>query len=467
MVTVVKQKGILMYIRSKLKRTAIIAVTAIMTISCVFSQLILTQKPSNSISASAYTDQYDDFLFALGKRESGNKYNIRGGNYLGRWQLGSSALQDAGFMNANGSWTALAKQYGVTSAETFLKSPAAQDYAVYRVHKKIWSYLVSNGASSYVGKNYQGLTVTVAGLVGAAHLVGPYALKKALSSNSSAADGAGTTAYSYMKLLGGYDISATITKSSIVDPTPSQAVTTNNPKETAAVTTAVTTTKKDKLNNSADEDNKSNTAKYDAEWVQANGDLNGDGKINSVDATLLLIYYSETLAGTDEPIDKFIAEYLGLDDEAEETTAIAEETTDITETTSESSTELTEETNESSISADDPMSSIILNNQEASSETEATETTEASETAEPTEATEPEAVKTTLGDLNKDGKVDSIDAIIVLQYYANSLIEDVNPASDSKKTDKKENTTTQTETAATEAVTVAKTDVTNETKADK
>ena len=113
------------------------------------------------------------------------------------------------------------------------------------------------------------------------------------------------------------------------------------------------------------------------------------------------------------------------------------------------------------------MSSIILNNQEASSETEATETTEASETAEPTEATEPEAVKTTLGDLNKDGKVDSIDAIIVLQYYANSLIEDVNPASDSKKTDKKENTTTQTETAATEAVTVAKTDVTNETKADK
>lgn len=456
MITVVKQKGILMYIRSKLKRTAIIAVTAIMTISCVFSQLILTQKPSNSISASAYTDQYDDFLFALGKRESGNKYNIRGGNYLGRWQLGSSALQDAGFMNANGSWTALAKQYGVTSAETFLKSPAAQDYAVYRVHKKIWSYLVSNGASSYVGKNYQGLTVTVAGLVGAAHLVGPYALKRALSSNSSAADGAGTTAYSYMKLLGGYDISATITKSSIVDPKPSQAVTTNKPKETVAVTTAVTTTKKDKLNNSADEDNRSNTVKYDAEWVQANGDLNGDGKINSVDATLLLIYYSETLAGTDEPIDKFIAEYLGLDDEAEETTAIAEETT---ETTAESSTELTEETNESSVSADDPMSSIILNNQETSSETEATETTEASET------TEPEAVKTTLGDLNKDGKVDSIDAIIVLQYYANSLIEDVNPASDSK--DKKENTTTQTETAATEAVTVAKTDVTNETKADK
>ena len=259
-----------------------------------------------------------------------------------------------------------------------------------------------------------------------------------------------------MKLLGGYDISATITKSSIVDPKPSQAVTTNKPKETVAVTTAVTTTKKDKLNNSADEDNRSNTVKYDAEWVQANGDLNGDGKINSVDATLLLIYYSETLAGTDEPIDKFIAEYLGLDDEAEETTAIAEETT---ETTAESSTELTEETNESSVSADDPMSSIILNNQETSSETEATETTEASET------TEPEAVKTTLGDLNKDGKVDSIDAIIVLQYYANSLIEDVNPASDSK--DKKENTTTQTETAATEAVTVAKTDVTNETKADK
>ena len=442
-----------MYIKSKLKRTVIIAVTAVMTIVCVLSQFIITEKPLNSISASAYTDQYEDFLFALGKRESGNNYSARGGSYLGRWQLGTSALQDAGFMNANGSWTALAKQYGVTSAETFLKSKAAQDYAVYLVHKKIWSYLKSNGAASYVGKTYQGLTITVAGLVGAAHLVGPYALKKAISSNSSAADGAGTTAYSYMKLLGGYDISATITGSTI-SPTPS-VVTTNKPKETTVVTTTI---KDDNLNNSADADNKSNKINYDAEWVKANGDLNGDGKINSVDATLLLIYYSETLAGNDETIDQFIAEYLGFDNEPEETTAVAEESTEITETTSDVATESTEETNESVISLDDSMSSFNINNQA----TEAATETEVTETAEPTETTETEVVKSNLGDLNKDGKIDSVDAIIALQYYANSIIENVKSNSDSTKTENKEDTTIQIE-----ASTVSETDITNEMKADK
>lgn len=442
-----------MYIKSKLKRTVIIAVTAVMTIVCVLSQFIITEKPLNSISASAYTDQYEDFLFALGKRESGNNYSARGGSYLGRWQLGTSALQDAGFMNANGSWTALAKQYGVTSAETFLKSKAAQDYAVYLVHKKIWSYLKSNGAASYVGKTYQGLTITVAGLVGAAHLVGPYALKKAISSNSSAADGAGTTAYSYMKLLGGYDISATITGST-VSPTPS-VVTTNKPKETTVVTTTI---KDDNLNNSADADNKSNKINYDAEWVEANGDLNGDGKINSVDATLLLIYYSETLAGNDETIDQFIAEYLGFDNEPEETTAVAEESTEITETTSDVATESTEETNESVISLDDSMSSFNINNQA----TEAATETEVTETAEPTETTETEVVKSNLGDLNKDGKIDSVDAIIALQYYANSIIENVKSNSDSTKTENKEDTTIQIE-----ASTVSETDITNEMKADK
>lgn len=448
-----------MYIKSKLKRTAIIAVTAVMTIVCVLSQFIITEKPSNSISASAYTDQYEDFLFALGKRESGNNYSARGGSYLGRWQLGTSALQDAGFMNANGSWTALAKQYDVTSAETFLKSKAAQDYAVYLVHKKIWSYLKSNGAASYVGKTYQGLTITVAGLVGAAHLVGPYALKRAISSNSSAADGAGTTAYSYMKLLGGYNISATITGSTVA-PTPSVATTPGNSSETTSLTTSATTVTDSKIN-SAGNDNKSNTVSYDSEWVEANGDLNGDGKINSVDATLLLIYYSETLAGNDETIDQFVAEYLGLDNKTEETTAIAEESTEITETTSDVATE---ETNESGFSLDDSMSSFNINNQvtEAATETEATESTEVSETAEPTETTEPEVVKSTLGDLNKDGKIDSIDAIIVLQYYASSLIGNVDPKSDSTKTENKENTTSQTETAATEAATVSETDITNE-----
>lgn len=429
-----------MQIRRNLKRTVIIAVTAVVTVACTLSQFVIPQKSTNSISASAYTDQYEDFLSALGKRESNNNYSARSGSYLGRWQLGTSALQDAGFMNASGGWTALAKQYGVTSAATFLSSKAAQDYAVYLVHKKIWSYLKSNGAAAYVGKTYQGLTITVSGLVGAAHLVGPYALKRAIANNSSASDSAGATAYSYMKLLGSYDITSTITgtaSASVVKPT--------NAETTPATETTATAIQ------SANVENKVNSLGYDIDTVKAYGDANGDGTVESRDAVLVLLYYAETLAGDDESFEEFVSGYLGAvsKDNTEETT-VTEET--ISET---DAADISDETEEETVLADDSVS-VVMNNSyaegsegetisaeifEAESETEeSTETTESVDVTENTETTEKE--HSYLGDVNKDGVVDARDAVIILQYYAYSIVNGLDNVSAEDPT---EGTTDSTE----------------------
>ncbi|RUM59563.1 MAG: LysM domain-containing protein, partial [Persephonella sp.] len=41
---------------------------------------------------------YKDFLRALGYRESGGRYNIENSyGYLGKYQMGESALKDAGY----------------------------------------------------------------------------------------------------------------------------------------------------------------------------------------------------------------------------------------------------------------------------------------------------------------------------------------------------------------------------------
>lgn len=167
---------------------------------------------ASTISVHAYSDEYDAFLTTLGNRESGNRYNIKNQyGYMGRWQLGKSALKDIGFMDASGNWTALAKNYGVTSEDTFLSTPAVQDFAVYEYHKKLWRYLVGNGASEYIGSTFNGVPVTVAGLVGAAHLSGATGVKNMLESGNVPSDANGTTALSYMQMLCNYNITLSIT----------------------------------------------------------------------------------------------------------------------------------------------------------------------------------------------------------------------------------------------------------------
>ena len=151
---------------------------------------------------------YDEFLDALGFRESTDNYAlVNSYGYMGRYQMGGMALKEAGFKDADGAWTALANSYGVYSKDDFLHSPDAQNIAVAAYHTKVCSYIRAYRLDRYIGSTYCGVEVTRSGLLAACHLVGVGSLKKALASGTHAYDGNRTTASEYMKKFGGYDIS--------------------------------------------------------------------------------------------------------------------------------------------------------------------------------------------------------------------------------------------------------------------
>ena len=148
------------------------------------------QKPGNNVTGGGAKDAGTNrglagYLYKMGERESSNNYKAKNeGSYLGKYQLGSAALIDAGFYNYgdgeeksgenlyNGTWTDKAKAYGVNSYEDFLNSPEAQEEAIREYNKKIWGYIRDGGYDKYIGQKIHGVEVTASGLLAACHLGG-------------------------------------------------------------------------------------------------------------------------------------------------------------------------------------------------------------------------------------------------------------------------------------------------------
>ena len=153
-------------------------------------------------------DNYDDFRNDLGMRESTDNYAaVNRFHYLGRYQLGSPALKDAGFQDEQGGWTALANSYGIYSEQDFLNSHEGQDAAVTAYHTKLCAYLRANELDDYIGTTYCGVRVTKSGLLAACHLVGIGSLIRGLESGQAVYDGNGVSAAEYMELFADYNIS--------------------------------------------------------------------------------------------------------------------------------------------------------------------------------------------------------------------------------------------------------------------
>jgi len=158
---------------------------------------------------------YEDFLRALGYRESSGRYNIENRyGYLGKYQMGEMALKDAGYYKGDstprkndwiGEWTG---KDGVWSKEDFLNNPQAQENAIREFHRKVWKYIKALGLDKYVGRRIGGIIITESGLLGGAHLVGVLNLKRFLNSNGQIIprDGNKVPITHYIELLNGYDI---------------------------------------------------------------------------------------------------------------------------------------------------------------------------------------------------------------------------------------------------------------------
>ena len=163
------------------------------------------------------TKEYYD---AIARRESGQRLpldsperysSINQFNYLGKYQMGTAALAEAGFylggidkkfQNWNEqSWSFKAEVFGVTSSEEFRASPAAQEAAVRAFTDKNWRYIEKYGLVKYIGTEVDGVEITAEGLLAGTHLVGIGATIDFVKNKNEKKDGNGTSVKSYMKMF--------------------------------------------------------------------------------------------------------------------------------------------------------------------------------------------------------------------------------------------------------------------------
>ena len=133
----------------------------------------------------------DEFLFAIGHQESGNRYFIvnRYG-YMGKYQFGKSTLKTL--------------KIKVTK-EAFLNSYDLQEYAMQQLlkynKKKLQNYI-----DKFEGQIINGILVTESGLLAAAHLGGAGSVKKWFRNGRVRKDGNGVKITTYMQRFSGYTL---------------------------------------------------------------------------------------------------------------------------------------------------------------------------------------------------------------------------------------------------------------------
>ena len=162
------------------------------------------------------TKTLNDFYNDLGARESGGNYSsVNKYGYVGKYQMGEAAMIDAGYYKKpsgkyNNDWSGqFTGKDGIYSVQDFLKNKQAQENAQKAFKQAQWNQLKAIGADKYIGKEINGVKITQSGLLAAAHLKGPGAVKEYLQSDGKniPKDAFGTSVESYMKKFEGYDVS--------------------------------------------------------------------------------------------------------------------------------------------------------------------------------------------------------------------------------------------------------------------
>ncbi len=138
---------------------------------------------------------YVGFKEAVAFKESRGSYDVVNQfGYMGKYQFGKGTLALIGLGNV--------------SKNQFLNSSQLQEKAFYaNLSRNKW--VLRRDIKWFVGKRMNGVEVTESGILAAAHLAGPGAVKKYLRTGGveGFADAFGTTIRYYMKRFGGYDMS--------------------------------------------------------------------------------------------------------------------------------------------------------------------------------------------------------------------------------------------------------------------
>jgi len=118
---------------------------------------------------------YKSYAMNLGERESSSNYGVIGGSgnaYLGKYQMGSIALEDIGLLKPGTgrnpyAWKNPNNWVGNLDSEKFLNTPDIQEAAMLEYTKKNYGYL-----KSYKFINDSSTPSEVAGYLAATHLIG-------------------------------------------------------------------------------------------------------------------------------------------------------------------------------------------------------------------------------------------------------------------------------------------------------
>lgn len=155
-------------------------------------ELELLKIEEEKIKIEQYHQQeLDNFLDAIGFRESGNRYHITNKwGYMGKYQFGRSTLKGLGFK--------------VTKQE-FLNNPQLQEEAMMALllhnKEKLQKYI-----DVFDGQTVNGMLITESGILAAAHLGGPGNVKRYFKKGKQFKDGNGTKLTSYLTKFSGYKL---------------------------------------------------------------------------------------------------------------------------------------------------------------------------------------------------------------------------------------------------------------------
>ncbi len=138
---------------------------------------------------------YIGFKEAIAFKESRGDYGVVNQfGYMGKYQFGKGTLALIGLKKIN--------------REEFLTNPVLQEKAFYaNLSRNKW--VLRRDIKWFEGKRMNGVMVSESGILAAAHLAGPKAVKRYLRSGGveGFADAFGTTIRYYMKRFEGYDTS--------------------------------------------------------------------------------------------------------------------------------------------------------------------------------------------------------------------------------------------------------------------
>lgn len=138
----------------------------------------------------------DSFKAAIAQKESGEQgykaYNSAGGGLgaLGKYQLRSEALKDAGFLDNHNNWIG---KNGIRNKDDFLNSPDSQEMAANKYFNDIEKQIKNKGIYKHLNKkiriNNSDIRVTKSGLIAAAHRQGAGKTNSCLNLLESNEDG--------------------------------------------------------------------------------------------------------------------------------------------------------------------------------------------------------------------------------------------------------------------------------------